>query len=156
MWKRLCDAYGLDAADPRFATNDDRIRNRPELVSVLEDAFAATSSRRLLEELSRAGVPAGKVRSLDEVYSWDQVHSQGLQVTVDHQRLGSVRLAGPPLRFFDGEENETTKTSHAAPPVLDADGATIRSWLSRDDLNVTDPRRGDVRAGRPSNAVRTS
>ncbi len=130
LWVRLCAAFGLDPVDSRFTTNDDRVRNRHELVAVLEDAFAASSSEDLLAELSLAGLPAGKVRTLDEVYSWDQVHSQGLQITVEHQRLGSVQLPGPPLRFFDAAEAEITKRQHEAPPVLDADGADIRAWLS--------------------------
>jgi hypothetical protein len=69
---------------------------------------------------------------LDEVYGWDQVHSQGLVVEVEHQALGSISLPGPPIRFFDvdpGGETERSRTGHAPPPVLDADGDAIRAWL---------------------------
>ena len=50
---------------------------------------------------SKVGIPAGKVRTLDEVYGWDQAISQGLQVDVEHATLGRLSLPGPPLRFFD-------------------------------------------------------
>jgi crotonobetainyl-CoA:carnitine CoA-transferase CaiB-like acyl-CoA transferase len=68
LWLRLCEAFGLDPGDPWFAINDDRARNRTELVELLERTFAATSSERLLDELPAAGIPAGKVRTLEEVY----------------------------------------------------------------------------------------
>jgi crotonobetainyl-CoA:carnitine CoA-transferase CaiB-like acyl-CoA transferase len=70
------------------------------------------------------------VRSLDQVYTWDQTLSQGLVVDVDHATLGPLRLPGPPLRFFDEAGAETTRTAHTPPPVLDADGADIRAWLA--------------------------
>lgn len=135
LWLRLCTAFAMDSSDPRFTTNDDRVRHRDELISLIESAFATTPSELLLEHLSRAGIPAGKVRTLDEVYEWHQVESQGLKITVDHARLGNVMLPGPSTRFFDPQEQETTRTQHKAPPALDADGAGLREWLATDDLS---------------------
>lgn len=129
LWTRLCDAFELDPTDRRFATNDDRVRNRPELVEAIEKVFATMKGPDLLSRMAEVGVPAGRVRTLDEVYDWDQVESQGLTVSVDHARLGAVTLPGPPLRFFDPAGVETTKTGHQAPPVLDADGPAVRHWL---------------------------
>ncbi|MBU5900733.1 hypothetical protein JVW24_26810, partial [Vibrio cholerae O1] len=58
-------------------------------------------SADLLERLSSAGIPAGTVRTLPEVYEWEQARSQGLKVSVDPPVLGGIDLPGPPLRFFD-------------------------------------------------------
>ena len=69
------------------------------------------------------------VRSLDEVYAWDQTRSQGLVVSVDHPTAGRVELPGPPLRFFAADGAERTRRVHEAPPLLDEDGAAIRAWL---------------------------
>jgi crotonobetainyl-CoA:carnitine CoA-transferase CaiB-like acyl-CoA transferase len=69
------------------------------------------------------------VRTLDEVYAWDQTASQGLLVDVEHPTLGRITLPGPPLRFFDAAGTEVTRREHAAPPTLDEDGAAIRAWL---------------------------
>ena len=74
-------------------------------------------------------MPAGKVRTLDEVYAWDQTASQGLLVDVEHPTLGRVTLPGPPLRFFDADGREQTRTTHAAPPLLDQDRAAVAAWL---------------------------
>ena len=83
----------------------------------------------MLARLAEVGVPAGKVRRLDEVYAWDQTASQGLIVEVKHPTLGPLTLPGPPLRFFDGAGAEVTRRDHDAPPTLDEDGPAIRAWL---------------------------
>jgi crotonobetainyl-CoA:carnitine CoA-transferase CaiB-like acyl-CoA transferase len=100
------------------------------VIDVVEGAFAEWDAEPLLARLAEVGVPAGKVRSLDEVYTWDQTISQGLLVDVDHGTLGRVTLPGPPLRFFDADGTEVTRRDHAAPPVLDEHGDTIRAWLA--------------------------
>lgn len=87
LWRRFCEAVGLDSDEERFATNDDRVRNRAALIAVLEESFSGTDTDVLLAEMGRAGIPAGKVRSLDDVYASEQVESQGLLVEVDHARL---------------------------------------------------------------------
>jgi crotonobetainyl-CoA:carnitine CoA-transferase CaiB-like acyl-CoA transferase len=134
LWRRLCAEFGLDPEAPGMATNSERVGNRPQVIEVLERAFADTGPEDLLARLAAAGVPAGKVRTLDDVYAWDQVRSQGLLVDVDHATLGPLQLPGPPLRFFEATpdgETETTRRDHAAPPVLGGSDAAIREWLAR-------------------------
>lgn len=131
LWRRFCDAFDLDPGTSGMATNPERAGNREAVIDLVESAFAPFDSADLLDKLAAAGIPAGKVRTLDEVYDWDQVRSQGLLVDVDHATLGSVTLPGPPLRFFDGAGAETTRTSHSAPPVLDADRESVLAWLDR-------------------------
>ncbi|HJV99009.1 MAG TPA: CoA transferase [Arthrobacter sp.] len=130
LWASFAAAFGLDPAAPGFASNADRVRNRAAVIAAVERVFAGYGAAELLAKLNDAGIPAGKVRSLDEVYAWDQVASQGLVVDVEHPVLGTVSLPGPPLRFFaPGDAAETTVTAHDAPPLLDEDGQGIREWL---------------------------
>ena len=82
-----------------------------------------------MERLQELGVPAGRIRTIDQVYEWPQVESQGLIVSVEHETLGTVRLPGPAVRFFESDGTEITRRQHDAPPLLDADGERIRSWL---------------------------
>ncbi|MDQ2850563.1 MAG: CoA transferase [Actinomycetota bacterium] len=130
LWIRLCAEFDLDADNPFFATNDDRVQRTSQVIDLLETTFSSITAVDLLERLERAGVPAGQVRSLDQVYESEQVQSQGLQIEVEHPRLGTVTLPGPPLRFFNSEDRETTRTQHTAPPVLGADGEAVRAWAS--------------------------
>jgi len=131
LWAAFAAAFGLDTTRPEFASNATRVQHRATVIAEVERAFAAYGPAELLAKLNEAGIPAGKVRTLDEVYAWDQVASQGLKVDVEHPVLGTVTLPGPPLRFFDpATAEETTRTAHTAPPLLDADGAAIRNWLA--------------------------
>ena len=79
----------------------------------------------MLAGLAEIGVPAGKVRDLEEVYTWEQTRSQGLLIDVEHATLGKITLPGPALRFDAGGRAE-----HSAPPLLDQHGAAIRDWLA--------------------------
>ncbi|MEV4468353.1 CoA transferase [Nonomuraea sp. NPDC049504] len=123
-WRKVAALLGIDAEQPRYATNRDRFLNRDELIADMEKALAAHDRAHWLAELSAAGVPAGAIRTLDEVYTWEQTRSQGLVVQVDHPVLGPIELPGPPLRF-DGEPPMT----HTAPPALGQDGPAVLAWL---------------------------
>jgi len=149
LWRKLCAEFGFDPEAPGMATNGERVDNRHQVIAMLEEAFARISPEDLLARLAAAGIPAGKVRTIDEVYGWDQTLSQGLLVDVEHATLGRVSLPGPPLRFFDpgrDGETETTRREHSAPPVLGADGDAIRAWLSASS-GVPQPTGDDVEDG---------
>ncbi len=133
QWRRLCVELEIDPDADEMATNAQRVASREVVIATLEAAFSSRDAAGLLDRLAQIGVPAGKVRSLDEVYGWDQTLSQGLLVDVEHPTLGTISLPGPPLRFFtptpDGEI-ETTPKAHRSPPLLDQDAEAIRAWLT--------------------------
>jgi crotonobetainyl-CoA:carnitine CoA-transferase CaiB-like acyl-CoA transferase len=139
LWQRLCVAFGIDGAAPGLATNAERVTNRDRVIHLVESAFAPYDAEPLLARLAEINVPAGKVRRIDEVYEWEQTRSQGLLVEVDHATLGPITLPGPPLRFFDPDGTETTRTGHKAPPVLGADGDAVRAWLESSPGSAPDP-----------------
>jgi crotonobetainyl-CoA:carnitine CoA-transferase CaiB-like acyl-CoA transferase len=153
LWRKLCAEFGFDPEAPGLATNGERVGNRQRVIELLEGAFADIPAEELLARLDKAGVPAGKVRTLDEVYAWEQTLSQGLLVDVEHATAGRLSLPGPPLRFLapsaDGE-TETTRREHTAPPVLGADGDAIRAWLSGAGQGVAQPTDDDVEDGHPT------
>ena len=131
LWAAFMSTFGLDPAAEGLASNADRVRNRSRVIDVVEAAFAEYDAEPLLAKLADAGIPAGKVRSLKEVYEWPQLASQGLLLDVEHPLLGPVTLPGPPLRFFDNVAGaESTRRVHTAPPLLNEHDASIREWLS--------------------------
>jgi formyl-CoA transferase len=132
LWQRFCAGFDIDPATPGFATNEQRVTNRERLIELVEGVFAHWKAAELLARLGEIGVPAGKVRTIDEVYAWEQTRSQGLLIDVEHATLGRLQLAGPPLRFFDRRGREVTRTAHTAPPTHDQDSAAVRAWLARD------------------------
>src|SRR6476469_1156647 len=76
LWKRFCGGFGIAPDADGLSTNQERVAQRERVIEVVEAAFADWDAEPLLARLAEGGVPAGKVRSLDEVYGWDQVASQ--------------------------------------------------------------------------------
>ncbi|WP_030904406.1 CaiB/BaiF CoA transferase family protein [Streptomyces sp. NRRL F-5126] len=139
LWQAVASVTGLAADDPRYATNADRVGRRAELAAELEGvlrwapAEPAGVVRRppadvWLERLAEAGVPAGRVRTIDEVYAWEQTRQQGLAVRVEHATLGPITLPGMPWRFDGGG-----RTRHLPPPTLGQHNDSVRSWLDETD-----------------------
>jgi crotonobetainyl-CoA:carnitine CoA-transferase CaiB-like acyl-CoA transferase len=129
LWRAFAPVVGLDPDDVRFASNADRVHRREELTGLIEAAFASAGADQWLTVLHDAGVPAGKVRTLDDVYTWEQTLSQGLVVDVDDPVLGSVQLPGPPLRFGD-DRRAGARSRHQTPPRLGEHDDTVRRWLA--------------------------
>jgi formyl-CoA transferase len=132
LWQRFCDGFALDANTPGMTTNPDRVANSKRVREMVQHAFALQPTDELLAKLDRIGVPAGRIRTIREVYEWEQTKSQGLLIDVDHATLGGITLPGPPLRFFDSNGAELTRRRHSAPPVLGADNDLIGATSTAD------------------------
>jgi len=126
LWRAFAPAFGLDR--PEWAANPDRVADRDAVLAAVDAAFAPHTRADLMARLADLGVPAGQVRSLGEVYEWDQTRSQGLLLDVEHSTLGTITLPGPPLRFDDGGRRD-----HVAPPTLGQHNDSIRAWLNTFD-----------------------
>lgn len=127
QWAALCGVVGIEQAE-KFSTNEFRVSRHAELLDLLESTFAAWTSADLLRALDAAGVPSGMIRTMAEVYDWEQTRSQGLVIDVDHATLGRIQIPGPALRLFDAD-GEITPTAHLAPPTLGQHTAEVLAWL---------------------------
>ena len=96
QWSTLCELLGKPEwrADPRYATNGDRVVHRDELVPLLEAAFAARSSMEWLEALGAAGIPSGRIRPVPEALASPEARHREMVVEVD------VEDGAPPLRLL--------------------------------------------------------
>jgi crotonobetainyl-CoA:carnitine CoA-transferase CaiB-like acyl-CoA transferase len=124
IWGRFASLLGIDAEDPRFATNRARLENSDALDPLIAERLASDTATNWLEQFREHGIPAGEVKSLDQVYASPQVGSQGLIAETEHSTLGTIRTPGPPLRFDRSGTRE-----HAAPPTLGEHSEAIRAWL---------------------------
>lgn len=132
LWRAFAPLVGIDPDDEKFATNRARVILREELTGLIEDALAHHPAEHWLDRLAAAGVPAGKVRSLDDVYSWEQTRSQGLVVTVEYPSAGAIELPGPPLRF-DDLPYAGGRAQHRPPPVLGEHNESVAAWLAEQE-----------------------
>ena len=131
LWQRFANAFGLDPAAPGMATNRERVENREAVVAEVNAALAAYSSAQVLAKLAAAGIPAGRVRSIDDVYTWDQVRSQHLLMPIEHPVLGAITIPGSPLRFADNAYSGG-RERNLPPPGLGEPSEAIRRWLDEE------------------------
>jgi crotonobetainyl-CoA:carnitine CoA-transferase CaiB-like acyl-CoA transferase len=131
LWRSFAPLIDVDPDDERFATNRLRVVNREALVAAIDAAFRQHDAAHWLAALDRAGIPAGKVRAMDDVYGWEQTRSQGLVVEVDHPTAGRVALPGPPLRF-DHLSYAGGREAHLPPPLLGEHDESVRAWLDEE------------------------
>ena len=109
--------------DPRFATNVERAKNRLVLSPMLKELIASFPRDVLLERLSAAGIPCGKVAGLHEALTSERTRRGGLLQQMPHPVAGTTHVFAPPYRL-DGQRLPIRN----APPTL---GAATRDVLQQ-------------------------
>lgn len=104
-WKAFCRAVGLEHImdDPRFATNQDRLKHREELEKIIVEKLKEKSRDEWIEILLNAGVPCGAVNTIEEVVNHPQTKARNVIVDVDYPGLGKIKLFNNPVKFSDFE-----------------------------------------------------
>ena len=100
--------------DPRFATNAARVAHRETLMPLIEAATASRTRADLLSACEGAGVPAGPINTVAEVFADPQVVARRLRIAPEG--VPGIRT---PIRFSDA----TLALDRAAPALGDADDA---------------------------------
>lgn len=110
QFKALCGLLGLEAlaADPDYATNPDRVRNRAKLVPLLTAATQARPRADLIAALEAAGVPGGPINSVAEALAEPQIEARGMAIAPEG--IAGLRT---PIRF-----SESALTLEKAAPAL--------------------------------------
>jgi len=114
MWGRLCVLLDLPSLpeDPRFATNEARVERREELKAILESRLKTRSKHAWTELFIEAGLPAGPINTLDEVFDDPQVLHSQLTETLNHPTLGALRQVVTPV--FSATDSAASRP----PPLL--------------------------------------
>ena len=115
QFKNLCQAVGRPelAGDERFAENPDRVANRDELVTILEEEFRKKTADEWVEKIREAGVPCGPVNPLADVFSDYQVLGSGMLRDIKHPVAGTLEMLASPI-LVDGERLPIRRP----PPIL--------------------------------------
>jgi crotonobetainyl-CoA:carnitine CoA-transferase CaiB-like acyl-CoA transferase len=101
------------AADPRFATNAQRVRHRAELVPLLETVLKTREKADWLTALDAAKVPCGPINNLAEVFADPQVQARGMVQAWEHPHNPALRLVASPMKL-----SATPTAAHCPPPLL--------------------------------------
>jgi crotonobetainyl-CoA:carnitine CoA-transferase CaiB-like acyl-CoA transferase len=129
VFATLCDLIGRPdlAADPRFASPGDRLRNRPALDAEL-GAWVGERATAEVVDLLGGVVPVGPVNDVAAIYADPHVTERQMLVEVD-QPDGSrpVTLAGQPIKM-----TATPTGPVARPPRLGEHTAAVLAELGAD------------------------
>jgi formyl-CoA transferase len=97
LWERFAPLIGVDVDDPRYATNRERVANWDELEDEINAVLVGDSVDTWMTRFNEAGVPAGRIRTMDQVYGWEQLAHLGLVDHVHHATAGDLALPGAPV-----------------------------------------------------------
>jgi CoA:oxalate CoA-transferase len=127
LFEKLCDAVDHPeiAADPRFASNEDRTANQPALKTLLEAALAPHTSDEWLSRLTDAGIPCGPVNDVPAVLRHPQVQARNMIVSADDPIAGPIQMAGNPIKLAHHPDPRTRPPA----PDLDEHRPAILNWL---------------------------
>jgi crotonobetainyl-CoA:carnitine CoA-transferase CaiB-like acyl-CoA transferase len=122
QFARFCAVAGCSelAADPRFARNAGRVRERAVLVPLLAARLKLKPRAEWLSALEAAKVPCGPINDLADVFADPQVRERAMTVDLPHPLAGSVRLVASPIRL-----SATPVRYRRAPPLLGNDSDEV-------------------------------
>lgn len=130
MWRTLCRV--LDRPEllenPAYADNAARMRNRDALREALCEAMRDRTRAELTRTLIAAGVPAGPILRLDEVFTDPHVLASGLVTEVARPGRAPLRQAAMPVRLGP----DAAPAPDVPPPALGADTRAVLAGFGYD------------------------
>ncbi|MNT17056.1 Formyl-coenzyme A transferase [compost metagenome] len=104
LWRTFCNEVGKPglADDPRYATNADRVRNRPEVLALVADVLREDSRDAWIGRLARAGIPCAPIQGVGEVLAHEHMAASEMIYRFADSAHGELNVVSQPLRF-DGE-----------------------------------------------------
>jgi crotonobetainyl-CoA:carnitine CoA-transferase CaiB-like acyl-CoA transferase len=140
QYAKFCEVAGRAdlATDPRFAKNQDRVRNREVLVPMLEQIMKGRSKVDWLAALEAAKVPCGAINNLAEVFADPQVNQRKMVTTWQHPVQSELHLVSSPMKL-----SATPVRTDLPPPLL----GQHTDEVLRELLDCTADRLSELRNG---------
>ena len=142
QWRQFCDKVGMAnwADDVRFQTNASRVKNRADLIPLLDILFSQEEISHWLELLGTVGVPCGPINTIDQVLNDPQVQAREMVIDVPHPGAGSVKLVASPLKI-----PTAPPIVRLPPPLLgEHTGQVLHELLGYDEKAVRELRKAHV------------
>jgi formyl-CoA transferase len=115
LWVNFCKLIGKAEwiRDPRFASNPKRVENREVLLPLITEVMAHETCDRWIELFVERAIPCGPVNDMQHLFSDPQVLHRGMVAETPHPTIGTLRLAGIPIKYSD-----TPGAIRLPPPLL--------------------------------------
>jgi crotonobetainyl-CoA:carnitine CoA-transferase CaiB-like acyl-CoA transferase len=128
QFRQFCRVAGNEALadDSRYTRNAERVRNRRELIPLLQALTRQHARDWWLQQLAAAGVPAGPINNLAQVFADPQLQARGMVAELPHASGASVPLVANPLKLAQ----HPIQYRHAAPLLNANSDAVLADWLS--------------------------
>jgi CoA:oxalate CoA-transferase len=123
LYAKLAAALGRPDLrdDPRYQTNALRNRHQEALKAEIEAVLRGGDTAHWIAVLEGAGVPCGPVNNVAQAIAHPQAAARNMLVAVEDPAIGSLQLAGNPMKVSGFADPPT----RAPAPALDADRARI-------------------------------
>jgi formyl-CoA transferase len=112
------------AADPRFASVGERMREREALAGEIERTTAKETRAHWLARLDRAGVPSGPINTYPEALADPHALARDMIVDLVHPGAGPIKALGVPVKLSD-----TPGAVDRAAPLLGQDNTDVLTEL---------------------------
>ena len=124
QYRKLCEAIAAPhlLEDPRFATADARLANRPAFNAALSEVTRKRQVAEWVTLLNDAGIACGPINAIDQVFADPQVRASGVVQSVRHPQLGEISMLGSPITLSASEARIAT----AAPEKGEHTDAVLR------------------------------
>ena len=101
IYKRFCDSIKAPEllTDERFSSAKARVKNRDVLNEEIDKRLADATSAEWVEKLNKAGVPAGPIYKMDEMFADPQVKHLKMAHPVKHPKLGEIEVIGQAINM---------------------------------------------------------
>jgi crotonobetainyl-CoA:carnitine CoA-transferase CaiB-like acyl-CoA transferase len=132
-WEKMCRALAREdlLGDARFADNAGRIGRLDELNAELDPTFASHTTAEWLARLENAGVPAGPIRDIAQVWADGHVRARDMLAEVEHPTAGTVPNIGVPVKL-----SATPASVRFAAPLLGQHTAEVLAEIGLDGHEV--------------------
>ena len=130
----LCHAIGYDAllAEPQFLKNQDRVKNRDELIALLSQHFLTQTAEYWVAAIQAVKVPVGVINSIEDALHEPQVLHRNMVVNITHTLNPDFTMIGSPIKLSD-----TPVQYKSAPPQLGEHTQTVLSqFVTPEQLNA--------------------
>jgi crotonobetainyl-CoA:carnitine CoA-transferase CaiB-like acyl-CoA transferase len=103
LFQRLCDLLGHPgwAANPDYATDTLRVRNRASLVARIEEITVQQPREHWLARFDAAGIPCGPINDYAEAFADPHIRARDMIVEIDHPTLGRMKTLGAPVKMSE-------------------------------------------------------
>ncbi len=141
IWERFCKSVGAERwiADPRYKTGPDRSKNRDALNAEIEAVTRGKDSAAWIEIFNKAGVPAGPIYNIDQVFADPQVKHLKMEQTVHSDAIGDINLVAQGVGL-----SRTPSTFAVAPPERGEHTDEVLSEIGLSPNEIADLKKRNV------------